>query len=231
MVGKFGEILLVDWGLAKVVGRPEEARAIGGGRDSHPGVGGQRAGQDAHGLGSRHAGVHEPRTGGRAMGHRRPGVRRLRAGGGALHGPDRAAAARERQLAGDAAKDPAGGLPPAPAGQPRGPPGVGGGLFEGDGAEAEGSVCVRGGPGRGRGALAGRRAGDRVPRAPGRPGPAVGEAAPDPGQCGRRAARRGGGRALDRSGPAPAGPGRDGQSAEGRGDRAAEGGGDQPVPG
>ena len=29
MVGKFGETLVVDWGLAKVVGRPEEARVAG----------------------------------------------------------------------------------------------------------------------------------------------------------------------------------------------------------
>jgi tetratricopeptide (TPR) repeat protein len=43
MLGKFGETLVVDWGLAKVVGRPEEARAAAAGEtlipsgDSGPG--------------------------------------------------------------------------------------------------------------------------------------------------------------------------------------------------
>jgi hypothetical protein len=28
MLGKFGETLVVDWGLSKVVGRPDELRAV-----------------------------------------------------------------------------------------------------------------------------------------------------------------------------------------------------------
>src|SRR5436309_8505835 len=36
MLGKFGETLVLDWGLAKVVGRPEEVRSAGAGETLVP---------------------------------------------------------------------------------------------------------------------------------------------------------------------------------------------------
>ncbi len=61
IVGKHGETLVVDWGLAKPMGRPRPARRPASGR-SMPVVG-QRLGRDAARLGDGHAGLHEPRAG------------------------------------------------------------------------------------------------------------------------------------------------------------------------
>src|SRR5207302_9392444 len=45
MLGKFGETLVVDWGLAKVVGRPEEVRAAGAGETLIPSSGDSEPGE------------------------------------------------------------------------------------------------------------------------------------------------------------------------------------------
>src|SRR4029077_15531076 len=49
MIGKFGETLVVDWGLAKVVGRPEQVRAAGAGETLVPSSGDSEPGETAMG--------------------------------------------------------------------------------------------------------------------------------------------------------------------------------------
>ena len=106
MVGRFGEVQVVDWGLAKVLSRggsgdetqdlraPDESAAIP--RSA-------RAGRLALGgrLGPRHARLHAARAGPRRDRAPRRTQRRLRARGDPLRDPDRAAALR-----GHAPRDP-----------------------------------------------------------------------------------------------------------------------------
>lgn len=49
MLGKFGEALVLDWGLAKVVGRPEEIRATGAGETLIPAAAGSGSGETSMG--------------------------------------------------------------------------------------------------------------------------------------------------------------------------------------
>ena len=67
MLGKFGETLVVDWGLAKSVGRPEAAPSVGdAGRPNFGSPIGQRPARDGAGRPAGNAGLHEPRAGRRA---------------------------------------------------------------------------------------------------------------------------------------------------------------------
>ena len=112
------------------------------------------------GPGDRHAGLHEPRAGRRAAGSRRarpatstawgPRCTSLLTGRPPFEGRDVAEVLREVQRR---------RVPAAAAGQPAVPRGAGGGLPEGDGARGPRTATPRRGPGRGRRALAGRRAG------------------------------------------------------------------------
>ena len=87
MLGKYGETLIVDWGLAKATGQRDES--AGGRRRRWAAVGRQPRADAGH---ARHAGLHEPRAG-RGQGRRAgPGDRHLRPGGDALRAPDRPAA-------------------------------------------------------------------------------------------------------------------------------------------
>ena len=62
LLGPYGETLVVDWGLAKVVGRDDPTPAAGRGDDTAPCVAfGQQRDDGRHG--DRHADVHEPRAG------------------------------------------------------------------------------------------------------------------------------------------------------------------------
>ena len=61
IVGKHGETLVVDWGLAKPLGRPTR-RAADGERALVPSLG-QRQRRDVAGLGHGHPRLHEPRAG------------------------------------------------------------------------------------------------------------------------------------------------------------------------
>ena len=92
IVGKYGETLVVDWGLAKATGRADPG--AGAGRADADPVVGQRVGRDAAGQRAGDAGVHEPRAG--RGGHRAPGpaVGRLQPRRHALLPPDRQAAVR-----------------------------------------------------------------------------------------------------------------------------------------
>jgi serine/threonine protein kinase len=58
IVGKYGETLVVDWGLAKALGRSEVGSPFGR-ADAHA-IFVERLGRDAARLGDRHAGIHEP---------------------------------------------------------------------------------------------------------------------------------------------------------------------------
>ena len=90
MLGKYGETLVVDWGLAKPLGRRRRAAIARPGRAPAAAVVRQRLGADTHGgPGHRHAGVHEPRAGRRPARPAGPGQRRLQPGRHALLPADR----------------------------------------------------------------------------------------------------------------------------------------------
>ena len=76
IVGKHGETLVVDWGLAKVLGQSEP----GLGRASADSEILQPLVRDSAGLGAGHTGLHEPRAGTRGSRPRRPALRRLQPG-------------------------------------------------------------------------------------------------------------------------------------------------------
>ena len=90
MLGKFGETLVVDWGLAKSVGRPEAAPASAthGRPYPRPPVG-QRPARDRTGSPAGDPGLHEPRAGRRPDRRPGPGQRRLQPGRDPLLPADR----------------------------------------------------------------------------------------------------------------------------------------------
>ncbi len=73
MLGKYGETLVVDWGLAKAGARRRHDRRRRGGRADVAAVVGQQRGRDAGRHGPGHARVHEPGTGGGPARPARPG--------------------------------------------------------------------------------------------------------------------------------------------------------------
>ena len=79
MLGKYGETLVVDWGLAKALGKPGEPSATANAEDEVPLVPASGSGSAATiaRRGARHAGLHEPRAGRRPARPARPGQRRL----------------------------------------------------------------------------------------------------------------------------------------------------------
>ena len=92
MLGRYGETLVVDWGLAKVVGQGPTRRAIG--EQTLLPIPRRRLDRDGAGLGAGHAGLHEP-----GAGRGRPGAtsgreRRLQPGRHPLLPADRQAALR-----------------------------------------------------------------------------------------------------------------------------------------
>ena len=94
MLGQYGETLVVDWGLAKAVGRPPGARrGDGDGADAPARVGLGRAARPRWAR-SGHAGVHEPGAGRRPARRARARQRRLQPGGDALLPADRPGAVR-----------------------------------------------------------------------------------------------------------------------------------------
>ena len=86
IVGKHGETLVVDWGLAKATGRSEPGA---GERTLMPSLG-QRQRRDVARQRARHAGLHEPRAGRRRPRPARPAVGRLQPRRDALLPSDRA---------------------------------------------------------------------------------------------------------------------------------------------
>ena len=85
MLGKFGETLVVDWGLAKVVGRPDGGEAGPGEEGLLQPCGGD--GIQTQGAGG-DAGVHEPGAGGGEGGGAGPGDGRVQPGGDAVRAAD-----------------------------------------------------------------------------------------------------------------------------------------------
>ena len=108
MVGSFGEVQVMDWGLAKVLPRGGVADEAGGASRSSETVdhdGAERLGRQrqrvAGGQRAGHARVHGARAGpGRGRADRRAG-RRLRPGGDPLRSPHRPAAVRGIDAGGD----------------------------------------------------------------------------------------------------------------------------------
>ncbi len=232
IVGKHGETLVVDWGLAKATGRVEPGADLGeqtlvpssasGSAETLPGralgtpsfMSPEQAEGDLENLG--------PRSDVYSLGAT---LYYLLTGRPPVAGDSRRRAPRRQ----------AGPIPAAATARRDDRPGAGGGLLEGDGARPGGALRLAQGAGRGRRALDGRRAGLGLARAAVAAGTALGEAEPDGGRHGGGgAAGRGGGpvggagRAdpgQDRDRPG-AGP-RDGrQQGPGRRQREAE-----PLPG
>ena len=141
MLGPYGETLVVDWGLAKPIGRPEGAAPPTEG--TLRALVGERPGADPDGLGDRHAGLHEPRAGGGPTGRAGPGQRRLQPGGDALQPADGPGAVHRRRARGRAAEGAGGRFPAAASGEPRGAAGAGGDLPQGDGEGTEAAATRR----------------------------------------------------------------------------------------
>ena len=138
LLGPFGETLVIDWGLAKVVGRPGVGPRRGRG-DLAAGPG-RQGGRDAARRDGRHAGLHEPGAGGRAPGRGGTGQRCVQPGRHALLPPDRQAARRGERRRPCPAAGPTGRVLAATQPEPGGRAGPGGDLPEGDGAQAEGPL-------------------------------------------------------------------------------------------
>ena len=73
IVGKHGETLVVDWGLAKALGRAEPG-ADAGERTLVPVLGQRQSAETLPGSGAGHAGLHEPRAGRRRPRPARPAL-------------------------------------------------------------------------------------------------------------------------------------------------------------
>ena len=203
MVGRFGEVQVMDWGLAKVLPRGGAAddAAAGQAERQETVIATARSGSDAGPvagrLGAGHARLHGPRAGpgrgrpGRRAGRRlRPGLDPLRdpdrpAG---LHRPDRRARSTARRRGATWPTPSAGSTPAGPtpswspwpsdclAAEPRGPAA----------RRRRGRRAADGLPGRRAGAAPGRRAGPRRRGGPGRGGRRARPRRPRPGT--RRAA-------------------------------------------
>ena len=115
IVGKHGETLVVDWGLAKAVGRADPSA----GEQTHRPIV-ERLVRDAARQRAGHAGLHEPRAGAGRARPAGPAVRRLQPGRDALLPADRQAAVRGRRRRRDLARRAGGRFPrPSAASIPR----------------------------------------------------------------------------------------------------------------
>ena len=92
MLGKFGETLVVDWGLAKVVGRSDGDIAGRQRRSDAAAEFRERVGRNRPGQRDRDAGVHEPGAGGGEVGRVGSGDRRVQSGRDAVHALDQSPA-------------------------------------------------------------------------------------------------------------------------------------------
>ena len=145
MLGPYGETLVVDWGLAKVVGRDEPAEPP----EEHAaaGVAPRDAARRRRARPIGHAGLHEPGAGRGAARPARAGQRRLQPGGHALLPADRPAAVRgPGHRARCCARSSRGEFPPPRQVNRAGARGPGGDLPEGDGPAARGPLPLGRGP-------------------------------------------------------------------------------------
>ena len=205
MVGSFGEVQVMDWGLAKVLDRggvADEERSLRSQADAEPGP---HAAHRLHGrrvagrLGAGHPLVHGARAGPGPARHARRAGGRLRPRRDPLRDPHRPAALRgaerQRGLPQGGAGGPGRGPGPARRLRRRGRAGRAGEVLPGRGAEGPAAGRGRGRrrpdrpPGRRAGAAQGRRAGPGPGRVPRRRGA---QAPPPGGRPGRVAARPGG---------------------------------------
>ena len=117
IVGKHGETLVVDWGLAKAAGPGRRRRAASTSGRSCPRSASGSA-ETLPGSAPGHAGLHEPGAGRRRARPAGPAVGRLQPGGHALLPADGQAAVRGRRCRRGAPQGPAGRVPAAAAARP-----------------------------------------------------------------------------------------------------------------
>ena len=214
LLGPYGETLVVDWGLAKVVGRGEAAAQAGAVEATLQPASGSGSSETLPGTALGTPAYMSPEQAEGRLEQVGP-LSDVYSLGATLYclltgKPPIDETRRRRGAAPGAAR----GVPAAACRAARRPAGPGGDLPEGDGAAARGPLRLGAGAGRGHRALAGRRA-DHRGTGPGAHAPdAVGTSAQDRGGGDRRAADHGGRRAGDqhradrlRAGPdAPAVP-------------------------
>ena len=181
ILGKHGETLVVDWGLAKAIGRADparrraDARAQLGQRVSSETLPGSALGTPAYMSPEQAAGDLDGWARASDVYSLGATLYCLLTGRPPFEGDDVGAILRAVQ---------AGRFPAAAAARPDDRPGARGGLPEGDGHSSRRTATPRRGARRRHRALDGRRAGDRLARALDAPSAAMGAAEPD-GRHGR----------------------------------------------
>ena len=138
MLGKYGETLVVDWGLAKPLGSGERSDGTAGASAAAASAGGSAPTQ--MGSGHRHAGSSCAGAGGGPARPAGPGQRRVQSGRDAVLPADGQAALRRARRWRGAAEGAARRLPAAAPDPARDTAGPGSDLPESDGAAASGSL-------------------------------------------------------------------------------------------
>ncbi len=161
MLGKYDETLVVDWGLAKPVDRDEAARSVGE-ETLMPGSGSSDSGSDTPTVGVVGTPAYMSPEQAEARWDIVGPASDIFSLGGILYAMLTGQAPYQGRKVGEILEKVKRCEFPGPRQIKPGLPRAGGNLPQGDGEASGGSVCNGSGPGGGRAALVGRRAGDRL---------------------------------------------------------------------